>query len=377
MRRLRTAIALVATASLAALTMATSSASAATSVGAAGADGGDAATALAQGNMGVTWKVTPTGTLSRFRGLAPVSKKVAWVSGTEGSVLRTIDGGRSWQSVGPTLSAADAALQFRDIEAFSADNAVIMSIGNGPDSRIYVTSDGGKTWTMTFQNERRKAFYDCMAFSSPTQGYAVSDPVDGKFRIIETTDGGHSWKVLDKKGMVPALDGEAGFAASGTCLATGKNDHVYLGTGGVNPGRILTSADGGLTWTAVDSPIAGGPASGVFSVQYRNAFRGIAVGGDYTNVTQTGGDSAYTADGGQSWHESAKAPAGYRSGSAWVAPTLAAALAVGPTGSDLSLDNGKTWQLFDSGSFDSVECTADLACWASGDQGRVGKLVLK
>ena len=333
--------------------------------------------ALAQGDVSLSWKLTTTGTTAQFRGLAPVSRRVAWVSGTLGTVLRTVDGGATWASVGPKLSTADAALQFRDIEAFSARDAVIMSIGNGTDSRIYVTSDGGTTWTETFRNTRQKAFYDCMAFSSRRHGYALSDPVDGKFRLIETKDGGHSWKVISNAGMVPALVGEAAFAASGTCLATGADNHVYIATGGVDPGRILSSGDGGHTWTATGSPIAGSAAAGVFSVQYRNASRGIAVGGDYTNTTRTGGDAAYTADGGSTWQKSVSEPAGYRSGSAWVAPWIGIALAVGPTGSDITLDNGKHWSAFDTGTFDAVECTPDLSCWASGATGRVARLVLR
>lgn len=332
--------------------------------------------ALAHGDVGLSWKLTNTGTQAQFRGLAPVSRRVAWVSGTAGTVLRTVDGGATWASVGPPLSTADAALQFRDIEAFSAQDAVIMSIGNGTDSRIYVTDNGGATWTETFRNTQPKAFYDCMAFSSPLHGLALSDPVNGKFRLIETSDGGHSWRIISNAGMVPALDGEFAFAASGTCLATGAGNRVYIATGGVDPGRILSSGDGGHTWTATESPIAGGAAAGVFSVQYRSASRGIAVGGDYTNTTRIGGDAAYTADGGTTWQKSVSEPAGYRSGSAWVAPWFGIALAVGPTGSDLTLDNGKHWSSFDTGTFDAVECTPDLSCWASGATGRVARLVL-
>lgn len=372
MSRLRTALlAVVATAALATAAM-TSPAYAAPTAG-----GETAYSALSKGDVTLAWRVTPTGSDARFRGLAPVSSRVAWVSGTAGTVLRTIDGGKSWQSVGPKLSAADAALQFRDIEAFSERDAVIMSIGNGTDSRIYVTSNGGKSWTETFRNTRPKAFYDCMAFSSRLDGFALSDPVDGKFRLITTKDGGHTWYVINNAGMVPALPGEAAFAASGTCLATGAGNRVYIGSGGVNPGRILSSDNGGRTWTAAESPIAGSAAAGVFSVQYRNANRGIAVGGDYTNTTRTGGDAAYTSNGGLTWQKSASEPAGYRSGSAWVAPTLRIALAVGPSGSDVTLDNGAHWRPFDTGTFDSVECTPDLTCWASGDVGRVARLVLR
>ena len=50
------------------------------------------------------------------------------------------------------------------------------------------------------------------------------------------------------------------------------------------------------------------------------------------------------------------------------------AVAVGPTGSDVTLDQGRTWQGFDDGSFDTVDCAAG-ACWASGEAGRAAYLV--
>src|SRR5689334_14296069 len=83
------------------------------------------------------WELKPTGTDAQFRGLSAVSGQVAWVSGSKGTVLRTVNGGRSWESVGPP---GTEALEFRDIEAFDARNAVVLSIGNGEASRIYRTS---------------------------------------------------------------------------------------------------------------------------------------------------------------------------------------------------------------------------------------------
>ncbi|GAB3886728.1 WD40/YVTN/BNR-like repeat-containing protein [Terrabacter terrigena] len=319
------------------------------------------------------WTLTPTGTTERFRGLAPVSRDVAWVSGTNGTVLRTRDGGATWTDVSPQGPGADA-LQFRDIEAFDARHAVILSIGNGEDSRILVTDDGGASWTETFRNADPLAFYDCMAFSSPRRGLAMSDPVDGRFRLVETSDGGRSWAPVDPAGMPAAKDGEFGFAASGTCLTTGVGGRTYLGSGGVDPARLFSSTDHGRTWTVADSPVAGGPAAGIFSVTFRDARRGVVVGGDFTTPTGAVDNAAWTDDGGATWTKATVNPSGYRSGSAWVPGTPRTVLAVGPSGSDVSGDGGRTWTTFDTGSFDSVECTSDGGCWASGEHGRVGVL---
>jgi len=89
-----------------------------------------------------------------------------------------------------------------------------MTIGNGADSRIYRTVDGGKTWTETFRNTEPTAFYDCLDFKG-SHGLALSDPVGGKFRIASTSNGGKSWKVLPNDGMPAALEGEFAFAGSG------------------------------------------------------------------------------------------------------------------------------------------------------------------
>ena len=332
----------------------------------------DAAPAKA-GSTAYGWDLKTTGTTERFRGLAPVSSSVAWVSGTGGTVLRTTDGGATWDDVSPEGPGIDA-LQFRDIEATSASHAVILSIGEGTDSRILVTDDGGVTWTESFRNLEPAAFYDCLAFSSPRHGLAVSDPVDGRFRLVETSDGGHTWSNVDPSGMPDALKGEFAFAASGTCLQTGPGNRTYLVSGGVDPGRVFTSTDRGRTWTVTDSPVAGGPSAGIFSISFRDARRGVIVGGDFALPTRAVDNAAWTADGGATWTKATTNPGGYRSGSDWVSGTRSTVLAVGPSGSDVSIDGGRSWTLFDTGSFDSVECTRDGACWASGEQGRVATL---
>lgn len=324
----------------------------------------------------LAWTLSATGSAERFRGLSAVDDKVAWVSGTNGSVLRTTDGGRTWASVGPALSGANAAFQFRDVEAFSATSAVILSIGTGTDSRIYRTDDGGASWSLSFVNHESTAFYDCMAFTTPLRGVASSDPVDGRFRLVETVDGGRTWTRVPSAGMPPALTGEFGFAASGTCLTAGQGQRMYLASGGAEPGRVFRSDDGGRVWRVADTPIRGAASAGVFSVQFRDARHGIALGGNFRHPTATARNAAWSDDGGVTWTTPTAKPGGYRSGSSWAPGLDEVALAVGPSGSDVTTDGGRTWQTFDTGSFDSVQCTTGLVCWASGEQGRVARLTL-
>ena len=217
-----------------------------------------------------------------FRGLDAVDRRTAWVAGgsaTEGApgrVFRTTDGGRSWDDVSPP---GTEGLLFRDVEARSAREAVVLAIGPGDASRIYRTTDGGTSWVAAFVNDDPAAFYDCMAFyPGGRRGLALSDPVDGKFRILATRDSGRSWTVLPDDAM-PQAPTEFGFAASGDCLVT-TGRTAYFGSGG-GAARVFRSDDYGLTWTATDSTIPAGEAAGVFALTFRTAKEGVAVGGDF------------------------------------------------------------------------------------------------
>lgn len=331
------------------------------------------APATAAPNGDPSWELRPTGSTVRLRGLAPVNRDVAWVSGSRGTVLRTVDGGLTWQDVSPP---GTADLQFRDIEAFDADSAVALSIGPGESSRVYVTDDGGANWTESFRNADPNAFYDCMSFWDRNRGLALSDPVDGAFRVLATADGGRSWQVLPTAGMPAALPGEFAFAASGTCLVTAGGQDAWIATGGVDPARVFHSDDGGLTWDVAATPVRGGPTAGIYSLDFRTPREGIAVGGDFTVPDQGVRAAAASRDGGRSWAPAAD-PGGYRSGVAWLPAQffgVRAAIAVGPTGSDLTTDRGESWRTFDTGTFDAVRCTRDGSCWASGAAGRVAVL---
>ncbi|MGW6566572.1 WD40/YVTN/BNR-like repeat-containing protein [Streptomyces sp. NPDC054975] len=345
---------------------------AALTVPAHGASGGAAQNAWDQGaGHGAGWQLTQTGTEARFRGLAAVDRRTAWAAGSKGTVLRTTDGGRSWRNVSPPGAGE---LELRDVEAFDARRAVVLAIGEGEASRVLRTEDGGATWTESFRNTDPRAFYDCMTFFDQRHGLAMSDPVDGKFRILSTRDGGRSWAVLPDAGMPAALPGEAGFAASGQCLVSSGPRDVWLATGGGATARVLHSRDRGLTWTATESTIpAGDPARGVFGLAFRDRTHGIAVGGDYRAGQPSPHAAAVTGDGGRRWSTASAPPPAYRSGVAWL-PYGSAALAVGPTGTDLTTDGGHTWRTVDTGSYDTVDCTRDGACWASGEKGRIARL---
>jgi photosystem II stability/assembly factor-like uncharacterized protein len=319
-----------------------------------------------------SWQLQDSGSTARLRGLAAVSDRVAWASGTEGTVLRTVDGGRTWRSVGPP---GTTDLQFRDIEAFDAEHAVVLSIGNGEASRVYLTDNGGRTWTETFRNTDPAAFYDCVAFFDRRHGLALGDPVDGKFQLLGTTDGGRHWAPQDTAGLPAALDGEFAFAASGTCLVTADRTgpDAWFATGGGAASRVFHTADAGRHWSVAATPVPSGEAAGIFSLAFRDRAHGLAVGGDFLTPDAAPAGAAATRDGGRTWTVARTIPGSYRSGVAWRTARDDTAYAVGPTGSNVTHDGGRTWTSIDSGSFDSVSC-AGGGCWASGEAGRIARL---
>ncbi|MGI8668140.1 MAG: WD40/YVTN/BNR-like repeat-containing protein [Jatrophihabitans sp.] len=316
-----------------------------------------------------SWTLLDSGSTSHFRGLAAVSRQVAWISGYDGTVLRTVDGGRHWIDASP---AGASTLQFRDISASDAWHAVAMAAGPGTDSRLYATSDGGRHWTLAYQNADPAAFFDCMSFYDARHGLVVSDPVDGRFRILATGDGGRSWSVLPAAGMPAALTGEAGFAASGEGLTTAGHD-AWFGSGGGATARIFHSADGGRHWDVRSTPLTSSPSAGVFGLAFRTPLLGVAVGGDFAAPAAATHVSALSYLHSP-WFSPRTEPHGYRSGVSWLPFTPAGVVSVGLTGSDVSYDAGLHWQSFDTGQFDTVSCTRDGACWASGDLGRVAVL---
>jgi photosystem II stability/assembly factor-like uncharacterized protein len=315
------------------------------------------------------WRTQTTGTEAdpNFRGLSAVSATVAWASGTKGSYRRTVDGGKTWAA--GTVAGAEK-FDFRDVEAFGESTAYLLSAGPGGESRIYKTTDAGKTWVLQFQNSDPDGFFDAIAFWDESHGIALGDPVKGRFQLITTDDGGKNWKLLEARDLPPALPKEGAFAASGTCLVTHGDNDVWFATGGAKVGRVFHSADRGRTWTVAETPVAAGAESaGIFSIAFRDREHGIAVGGDYKKETETGATAAITADGGKTWTLIDKALP-YRSAVAWAKDRW---VAVGPTGSNVSTDDGKTWKALDEEKYNSVAFVQTGEGWASGPHGRIAK----
>lgn len=320
----------------------------------------------------------------RLRGISAVDGEVAWASGREGTVLRTLDGGRHWRRV--VVSKA-GELDFRDIEAFDAHTAVVLAIGPGDASRVYHTEDGGRTWQLALQNHDPRAFFDCMAFDGQ-RGWMLGDPVESHFQVYATDNGGRDWRLLpDGPG---AVEGEAAFAASGTCVARVATTLV-VGTGGTRS-RIHFRRDDAVEWKQVESRIgAGSESQGAFSVAAMGLSGDfIAVGGDFrTEGTPADAVRFVSADALVPGHETGDgqvvpeplidaefdatplpATSGYRSGVACAA-TATTCVAVGPSGVDAW--SGSIWKSISTTGYDAIDITGNIG-WATGDDGRIVRI---
>jgi photosystem II stability/assembly factor-like uncharacterized protein len=315
------------------------------------------------------WNVQNSGVTVRLRGVSAVSERVAWASGAGSTVLRTNDGGATWQK----LTVTSDALDFRDIDAVDAQTAYVLAIGNGPASRIYKTTDAGKTWTLQFRNEDPKAFLDAMSFWDANNGIVFGDSVDGQLYIMTTSDGGRVWARVPAANLPPALENEGAFAASGTNIAVFGKTHAWIGTGAAAKARVLRTSDGGRTWQAANTPLAAGPSSGIFSIAFRDEKHGVIAGGDYRKEQEAVDNLAVTSDGGITW-KLVQGLSGFRSVVAYV-PGTKTLIAIGPSGGDYSMDDGQTWKPIDGPGFDTFSFVPRKSIgWGAGADGAIGRL---
>lgn len=321
-----------------------------------------------------------SGTTALLQAVSAVDARVVWASGRLGTFVRTTNGGATWRS--GTVPGADS-LEFRDVQAVSADTAYLLAAGPGERSRIYKTTDAGATWTLQFVNRDPAAFFNCMAFWNAQRGLAMSDAVGGRLVVIATRDGGERWERLPDSALPAALPGEGGFAASGTCVAARQPGYAWIGTGNSSPARVLRTSDRARSWSAAATPVVSGPTAGIATLAFRDTLRGVAMGGRIGVRDARGDDAARTIDGGRTWTLVMRPPfAGAVYGVAYglegtgpadVTPPL---LAVGPGGAAFSPDEGSSWTRVDTLAYWSVAFGAPDRAWAVGPLGRITRFVV-
>ncbi len=314
------------------------------------------------------WRPQASGTTAELRGLSAPSPKVAWATGAKGTVLRTTDG-RRWEA---RPVPGGEALDFRDVHARNADRAWILAAGPGASGRIYRTTDGGARWTLQFTNAEPEGFLDALAFWDGAHGIALGDVLRGRFQMLTTGDGGATWTPVPAAALPPALEGEGAFAASGTCLFTSGTHDAWFVTGGAARSRVFRTADRGRTWTVAETPVpVGGPSQGLFSIAFSDSRHGLAVGGDYQQKAGLFPTGARTEDGGATWHPVALAPKGFHSAVVAIPGAGRAFLSLGLAGTGLSRDGGRTWTALDATPFNAVAFADRTHGWAVGPKGTI------
>ncbi len=319
-----------------------------------------------------TWQAQTSNTTASLRGLSAVSDQVAWASGSGGTVIRTIDGGVTWEDV----SVPDnEKIDFRDIEGFDANTAIVLSAGL--PALIYKTTDGGQNWDRKYFSEAEGTFYDAMDFWNDQEGIAFGDAIDSRLLILKTSDGGETWNELPFDQRPVSKPNQGGFAASGTCLKTNGESDVYIGLGGPEA-SLFYSHDKGETWAKTITPMQSGESTqGIFSIDFKNDKEGLMVGGDYRGDSLTRINAAYTMDRGKSWFPvmASLSPDGYRSGVAFYNKDLV--LAVGRESCDYFRTGDEAFTPMEGKYYAVSVSKQGKSAWASGPRGSIGKLLFQ
>lgn len=313
-------------------------------------------------------EILTSGTKASIRGLSVVNDNVAWVSGSHGTIGKTTNGGKTWKWT--TVNGFDT-VDFRDIEAFDAGNAVIMA--SGYPAYILKTTDGGDSWKVVYENKTKGMFLDAMEFWNEQAGVIIGDPVDGKFFVVKSFDGGSSWKEIPLKDRPAADSGEACFAASGTNIRFLDKDETIFVSGGIKSRVFIKNAASPLP------VIQGKETTGANSIaiwdneKQKGIKRMIVVGGDFLADSSNEKNCSITNDGGKTWSRPHTPPHGYRSCVEYFSKTDV--FTCGITGVDYSRNGGKDWKWISKEGFNVVR-TAKLgsAIYLAGSKGRVARI---
>jgi photosystem II stability/assembly factor-like uncharacterized protein len=311
-----------------------------------------------------TVKMLKSGSKASFRGLSVVNDDVVWVSGSAGTVGRSVDGGENWTWM--TVKGFEKA-DFRDIEAFDKNTAIIMGIAD--PAYILKTTDGGQNWKVVFEDTARGMFLDAMEFWNEQSGIVIGDPMGDKIFIARTFDGGETWRGIPAANNPTADKGEAFFASSGTNVRKLSKQEAVFVSGGLRARLFIRDKK-------IDLPILQGKEStGSNSIAVKNKKCMIVVGGDFNAKDDTVKNCVITMDGGESFTEPVVGPHGYRSCVEYLGKKNW--ISCGLNGVDYSTDDGQNWSWISKDSFHAVrKAKKGKAVYFSGGGGRIGKLVL-
>lgn len=317
-----------------------------------------------------TVEILTSGTKSSLRGLSVVNDNIIWVSGSGGVVGKSSNGGKTWKWI--TVPGFEKT-EFRDIEAFDANVAIVMGISE--PAYMLKTTDGGDSWKIVYENKAKGMFLDAMDFSTARDGMVIGDPVNGKAFIAFTHDSGNTWEELAPGDNRVSLDsGEAFFAASGSNLRLFENGKYYLVSGGSR--SRLTGPDGTIVLPLLQGKeSAGANAIDIFDngIPSKPGNRMVIVGGDFAADSSREKNCVYTTNGGKTWRLPKTPPHGYRSCVEYLSKKDL--LACGLNGVDYSDDGGRNWQWISKEGFHVCRIAkVGTAIYLAGNKGRVARI---
>lgn len=317
-----------------------------------------------QSVTGQTVKLLNSGSKASFRGLSVVNDDVVWVSGSAGTVGRSVDGGDSWTWM--TVKGFEKT-DFRDIEAFDKNTAIIMGIAD--PAYILKTTDAGQNWKIVFEDTTKGMFLDAMEFWNEQSGIVIGDPIGDKIFIARTFDGGETWRGIPPANNPTADKGEAFFASSGTNVRKLSKQEAVFVSGGLRARLFIRDKK-------IELPILQGKEStGANSVAVKDKKCLVVVGGDFNAKDDTTKNCVITLDGGLTFMEPVIGPHGYRSCVEYLGKKNW--ISCGLNGVDYSTDEAQTWAWISKESFHAVrKAKKGEAVYFSGGGGRIGKLIM-
>lgn len=311
-----------------------------------------------------------------FRGLTVVSEKILWVSGSKGTVGRSLDGGSHWQW--QTIHGFEKR-DFRDIHGFNENEAVIMAVAE--PAQILRTSDGGAHWTVVFTDTTQGMFLDAMDFSNKQNGVVIGDPIKGEAFIALTKDGGKTWIPFHPQPAVLLDQGEAFFAASGSNIHLSENGVAGFVTGGKQtrfwsiPTNQSKFSHSNMAFVRTLPLQVGKESTGANSLFHDGNLLWVC-GGDFGNDKESAGTWTYSKDGGESWTTPPTSPKGYKS---CIIKTIHGKLiACGTTGVELFDNQNNKWEKISETGFHV--CQSDPKgrfVFLAGGKGRIAKISLR
>jgi len=342
------------------------------------------------------WDIEESHTTASLRSIHNAGGGVAWASGTNGTVLRTEDGGYLWQTC--AIPPGAEKLDFRGVQGFDENTAIVMSSGPGDQSRLYKTTDGCQTWKLLFTNPDKDGFWDAIQFADKLHGFLLGDPVpvpgskEKRLVFKQTLDGGKSWISWDRKIKELSFgDDVSAFAASNSSLIAQDRFNAVLATGGKRGSILIFPSNDGIApcrcspthskqkldmWWAREAPFPRTETGGIFSIA-ENEHWIMAVGGDYKQPESSIQTAARKDRALGALQVAQTPPHGYRSSVAYDT-TQKLWITVGPNGTDISTDDGKNWRPLTPSSTDPTDADKNWNAlslpFVVGPHGRIGRL---